>query len=58
MHETIRPFRLDVPQADLDDLRERLARTRWPDELPGTGWEAGVPPGYLKDLVSSWAHQL
>ena len=54
MHETIRPFRLDVPQADLDDLRERLARTRWPDELPGTGWETGVPLGYLKDLVAYW----
>ncbi|HEU4897402.1 MAG TPA: epoxide hydrolase [Actinomycetota bacterium] len=54
MHETIRPFRLDVPQADLDDLRERLARTRWPGELPGAGWEAGVPLGYLKDLVAYW----
>ena len=54
MHKTIRPFRLDVPQADLDDLRERLARTRWPDELPGAGWEAGAPLGYLKDLVAHW----
>src|SRR4029453_18990144 len=54
MHETIRPFRLDVPQAHRDNLRERLARTRWPDELPGAGWEAGVPLGYLKDLVTHW----
>jgi pimeloyl-ACP methyl ester carboxylesterase len=54
MHETIRPFRLDVPQADLDDLRERLARTRWPGELPGAGWEAGVPLGSFKDLVAYW----
>ena len=36
----IRPFRIDIPQADLDDLRERLARTRWPDELPGVGWDS------------------
>jgi Epoxide hydrolase N terminus len=50
----IRPFRIDVPQADLDDLADRLARTRWPDELPGTGWEAGVPLGYLKDLAAYW----
>ncbi len=33
----IQPFTIDVPQADLDDLRERLARVRWPDELPGVG---------------------
>src|SRR6266536_5057175 len=33
----IRPFWIDIPQADLDDLRDRLARTRWPDELPGVG---------------------
>jgi epoxide hydrolase len=33
----IRPFRIDIPRADLDDLRDRLARTRWPDQLPGVG---------------------
>ena len=33
----IQPFTIDVLQADLDDLRERLARVRWPDELPGVG---------------------
>jgi hypothetical protein len=47
----IHPFRVEVPQADLDDLRERLARTRWPDELPGVGWARGVPLGYLKELA-------
>jgi pimeloyl-ACP methyl ester carboxylesterase len=51
----IRPFRLDIPQAHLDDLRERLARTRWPDELPGVGWSRGVPLGYLKELAAYWA---
>ena len=39
----IRPYRISVPQADLDDLRERLARTRWARDLPGAGWERGVP---------------
>jgi len=39
----IRPFRIDISQADLDDLRDRLARTRWPEELPGVGWSRGVP---------------
>jgi pimeloyl-ACP methyl ester carboxylesterase len=51
----IRPFRLDIPEADLDDLRERLARTRWPDELPGQGWRRGVPLGYLQELATYWA---
>jgi epoxide hydrolase len=52
---TIRPFRIDVPQADLDDLRDRLHRTRWPDELPGVAWTRGVPLGYLKELAAYWA---
>jgi epoxide hydrolase len=51
----IRPFRIDIPQADVDDLRERLTRTRWPAELPGSGWEAGVPVSYLKELAGYWA---
>ena len=55
MSGEIRPFRIDIPQADLNDLRERLGRTRWPAELPGSGWEAGVPVGYLKDLAAYWA---
>jgi pimeloyl-ACP methyl ester carboxylesterase len=52
---TIRPFRIDLPQADLDDLRDRLHRTRWPDELPDVGWTRGVPLGYLKELAGYWA---
>jgi len=51
----IRPFRIDIPQADLDDLRERLRRTRWPDQLPGVGWTRGVPLDYLKQLAAYWA---
>jgi pimeloyl-ACP methyl ester carboxylesterase len=50
----IQPFRIDVPQADLDDLRERLARTRWPDELPGVGWAYGTPLAYLRELAAYW----
>src|SRR6266550_1950467 len=50
----IRAFRIEVPDADLDDLRDRLARTRWPDELPGVGWSYGVPLGYLKELAEYW----
>jgi hypothetical protein len=54
----IRPFRIEVPRADLDDLRVRLARTRWPDELPGVDWSRGVPLGYLKDLADYWGERL
>ncbi|HJW64122.1 MAG TPA: epoxide hydrolase N-terminal domain-containing protein, partial [Actinomycetes bacterium] len=50
----IHPFRVEIPQADLDDLHDRLARTRWPDELGGVGWSRGVPLGYLKDLAGYW----
>jgi epoxide hydrolase len=53
----IRPYRISVPQADLDDLRERLARTRWARDLPGTGWERGVPTGYLRELATYWAQE-
>ena len=51
----LRPFCMDIPQADLDDLKNRLARTRWPRELPGVGWNRGVSPDYLKELAEYWA---
>jgi epoxide hydrolase len=52
--QDIRTFRIDVPQSQLDDLRSRLANTRWPDELPDAGWNRGVPVGYLRDLAEHW----
>jgi pimeloyl-ACP methyl ester carboxylesterase len=54
-NDEIRAFRIDIPQADLDDLRERLRRTRFPDELPGVGWELGSPLGYVRELTGYWA---
>jgi epoxide hydrolase len=53
----LRPFRFEVPQGELDDLYERLDRTRWPDELPDVGWAYGVPRNYLKELVRYWRHE-
>jgi pimeloyl-ACP methyl ester carboxylesterase len=50
----VRPFRIQVPQADLDALNDRLDHTRWPDELPDVGWTYGVPVGYLKGLAEYW----
>jgi epoxide hydrolase len=54
MSNEIRSFRVDIPQADLDDLHARLARTRWPRQLPGEGWSRGVPVKYLQGLCEYW----
>jgi microsomal epoxide hydrolase len=48
------PFTLHVDAAVLDDLRERLARTRWPDEPPEPPWTSGTSVAYLKGLVEFW----
>ena len=50
----IEKFRIGIPQAALDDLAARLARTRWPAALPAAAWERGVPVGYLRDLAEYW----
>lgn len=50
----IRPFTIDVPEEVLDDLRDRLSRTRFPDELENVGWDYGTPLSYLKELTSYW----
>jgi epoxide hydrolase len=65
--QTIETFRIDVPQADVDDLKQRLTRTRWADELPPSelenlptsgavqpGYQLGVPLSYVKPLVERW----
>jgi pimeloyl-ACP methyl ester carboxylesterase len=53
---TIAPFRVDVPEAELTELRERLERTRWPQREPVDDWSQGVPLGYLQELCEYWAH--
>ncbi|GAA2378707.1 epoxide hydrolase family protein [Nonomuraea africana] len=53
----IRPFRIEIPQADVDDLRDRLRRTRWGSEIPGQGWSRGVPVDYLRQLATYWAEE-
>ncbi|MET7335065.1 epoxide hydrolase family protein [Nonomuraea sp. NPDC005650] len=50
----ISPFHIDIPQPALDDLHERLARTLWPDELPGVGWSYGIPVSYVRRLAEYW----
>ncbi|GGN89920.1 microsomal epoxide hydrolase [Streptomyces albiflavescens] len=51
---TVHPFRIEIPQAQLDDLRTRLDLTRWPDELPDAGWEYGASLPYLRELAAYW----
>ena len=50
----MREFKIDIPQSQLDDLKQRLAATRWPDEMPGVGWSRGAPLGYIKELAEYW----
>lgn len=50
----IHPFQANIPQSALDDLQDRLNRTRWPDSLPGVGWDYGVPETYVRRLVERW----
>lgn len=50
----IEPFRVDIPEADLADLHDRLARTRFPEQIPGAEWDYGTELGYLRDFVGYW----
>jgi hypothetical protein len=52
MTARIRPFRLQISDAQLEDLRERLARTRWPEPEPVDDWSQGVPLSYLQEPVT------
>ncbi|WP_280268380.1 epoxide hydrolase family protein [Nocardia wallacei] len=53
----IRPFRIDIPQAELDDLHRRLAETRWAPQLPGEGRSRGVPVAELRELARYWGER-
>jgi epoxide hydrolase len=55
MPDDLTPFRVEVSDADLADLRERLGRTRWPDAETVDDWSQGVPLGYLRELCRYWA---
>lgn len=50
----VRPFRIEVPEPVLQDLRDRIARTRWPREVPGPAWDSGADARYLKELLPYW----
>lgn len=55
MGPVITPFRIDVPESDLADLRQRLGNTRWPDAETVPDWSQGAPLSYVRELCSYWA---
>jgi len=50
----VRPFSINVSDEVLDDLRRRLGATRWPDPIPGTGWDYGADVAYIRELCAYW----
>ncbi|MER7112504.1 epoxide hydrolase family protein [Streptomyces sp. NPDC000229] len=54
MSTALTPFRAGIPEADLADLKDRLARTRWPEAETVDDWSQGVPLDYLRDLAAYW----
>ncbi len=50
----IRPFTIEIPEQALEDLRTRLANTRFPEPAPGDDWQYGTPTSYLRDMVARW----
>ena len=57
MSDEVTPFRAEVSEADLHDLRERLKRARWPEAETVTDWSQGVPLTYLRELCRYWAEE-
>ena len=53
----VQPYKIEVPQAILDDLQERLAHMRWPDEVASAGWDYGANLAYMKELAEYWLTQ-
>jgi pimeloyl-ACP methyl ester carboxylesterase len=53
----VEPFPIQVEEDVLLDLRARIRRTRWPDQIPDVGWEQGTELGYLRDLLAYWANE-
>ena len=53
----INPFRISVPDADLADLKDRLARIRWPEAECVDDWSQGIPLSYTRELADYWANE-
>lgn len=53
-NDALSPYAIQIPEADIEDLRSRLRNVRWPDELADAGWDYGVPRGYVQGLAEYW----
>lgn len=49
-----KPFKIAIPDETLDDLKQRLENTRWPEEVENAGWDLGMPLSYLKEICTYW----
>jgi pimeloyl-ACP methyl ester carboxylesterase len=56
MTDDIKPFAINIPESDIEDLKNRIANTRWTDEITGSGWNYGTNRTYLKELTDYWQH--
>jgi Epoxide hydrolase N terminus len=54
----LRPFRVEISDAAIHDLRERLARTRWPEKEPVGDWSMGIPLAYVQELAEYWGNPM
>jgi len=57
MTDAITPYRIEIPESTLDDLRQRLANTRWPDPETTDDWSQGIPLAYMQEVVLYWASE-
>lgn len=57
MSDAIRPYRIEIPDPALEDLKRRLATTRWPERAPVDDWSQGTPLEYLQAVCATWASE-
>jgi pimeloyl-ACP methyl ester carboxylesterase len=57
MSDTVEPFTIDIPDADLEDLRRRLRAARWPEAELVDDWSQGIPKAYLREVCEYWAEK-
>jgi hypothetical protein len=50
----VKPFKIAIPEAEIGDLKDRLARTRWPDAIPGSDWTYGIDLAWTKEMAAYW----
>lgn len=57
MSTDIRPFEVNIPQSELDDLKRRLSQARWPEAQTCDGWDQGIPLAYTQELAAYWENE-